>query len=165
MNIEQMLLIAAAVIYVIAKRFAGSPVGTRSLLIPLGLTAYGVYQLAGDPHAFGLTAVALLVIEAVIAVGAGAARAVTIKLYPHDGHLWQRYTVRTLAVWIGMIALRAGFLVAGHAVGVSLPEAGTILSMFGLSMVVESLLVSRRASATGVAIMPRQSRRSSVSVR
>ncbi len=165
MNIEQILLVAAVVIYIIAKRFAGSPVGARSLVLPVALTAYGVKELADQMHTVGVLSIALLAVEAVIALAAGAGRAVTIKLYPHDGHLWQRYTVWTLAVWIGMIALRVGFLAAGHVLGASLPEGGTIMITFGLSMVVESLLVSKRASATGVAIMPRRPRRSSVNVR
>jgi hypothetical protein len=165
MHVQQILLIVAAVIYVIARRFAGSPVGGKSMLLPLALAGYGLYEMSGDRHVASLTSIALLAVEALLSVGAGAARAVTIKLYPHEGHLWQRYTFLTLAVWIGMIALRFGFLAAGRGLGASLPETATAMFTFGLSMVIESLLVSRRAAATGVAIMPRQSRRSSASVR
>ena len=163
MSAVQVLLVAAVVIYVIGKRFAGSPVGAKSFVLPLVLAGYGISQLSGEgAHALGGLSLTLLVIEAVVALGAGAARAMTIKLYVRDGHLWQRYRLATLGVWIAMIALRLGFIAAGSALGASLPEAGTLMFTFGLSMVIESLLVSKRAAATGAPIMPRQPRRSSV---
>src|SRR5258707_219296 len=104
MDALQILLIAALVIFLIGRRFAGQPVGARSLLVPLILTGMGVKQLAGH-HGIGTGAVTLLGIEVLIAIAAGAARAATIKLYLRDGHLWQRYTPVTLAVWIAMIAI------------------------------------------------------------
>jgi hypothetical protein len=36
---------------------------------------------------------------------------------------------------------------------------GTIMATFGLSLLAESLVVQKRAAATGVAIMPSQSHR------
>jgi hypothetical protein len=157
MNAAQILLIAALVIFLIGRRFAGSPVGARSLLVPVGLTVWGFSQLSHQ-HGFGALDITLLSVEAVVAVAAGAARAATIKLYVRDGHLWQRYRLLTLGVWIAMIALRVGFIAAGDALGASLPTQGTLLVTFGLSLVVESLLVAKRAAATGTPIMPRQSR-------
>ncbi len=157
MHASQILLIAIVVIFLIGRRFAGSPVGARSLLVPVGLTAWGFSQLSHQHH-FGTLDVALLSVEAVVALAAGAARAATIKLYERDGHLWQRYQVTTLAVWVAMIGLRIGFVAAGSVLGASLPTQGTLLLTFGLSLVVETLLVAKRAAATGTPIMPRQSR-------
>jgi hypothetical protein len=163
MSAVQMLLVAAVVVYLIGKRFAGAPVGARSIVLPLVMAGYGLVQLAGKgDHALGVLSIALLAIEALISVGAGAARAATIKLYVRDGHLWQRYSIVTLGVWVAMVALRIGFIAAGNTFGAALPGVGTLLFTFGLSMVVESLLVSKRAAATGAAIMPRQPRRRSV---
>jgi hypothetical protein len=164
MDFVQILLIAAIVVWIIAKRFSGSPVGGRSLLVPLIMVGYGLVQL-DDAHAWGVASVTLLAVEAIVAVAAGVARGVTIELYVRDGHLWQRYRLVTLMVWIGMIALRLGFLAAGHALGASLPETGTILLTFGVSMLIETLVVARRAAATGAAIMPRRSRSTSIGAR
>jgi hypothetical protein len=161
----QMLIIAAIVIWMIVKRFAGSPVGSRSLLVPLVLTGYGLVTLAQTHPAIGATGIVLLAVEALVSVGTGMARAVTIKLFVRDGHLWQRYTPLTLGVWIVMIGIRIGFLVAGHGMGISLPEGATVMFSFGLSMVFESLFVAKRAAATGAAIMPRQPRRSRAGIR
>jgi hypothetical protein len=166
MSALEMVLIAAAVVYVIAKRFAGAPVGAKSVVLPLVLAGYGLVHIVGTGNrGLGAVAVTLLAVEALVSVGAGVARAATIKLYVRDGHLWQRYTVVTLGVWIALIALRVGFIAAGSALGAALPSAGTLMFTFGLSMVVESLVVSVRATATGAAIKPRQSRRRSVNAR
>ncbi|HEY2792685.1 MAG TPA: hypothetical protein VGJ28_10025 [Micromonosporaceae bacterium] len=166
MGSTQILLIVAIVVYIIVKRFAGAPVGAKTLVLPLVMAGYGLVQLAGAGHAAINTAsVALLVIEALVGIAAGVARGMTIHLYLRDGHLWQRYRVVTLLVWLGMVAVRIGLMAAGGLVGAHLPEAGTIFFSFGLSMVLETLVVGKRAAATGVPIMARQSRRPSVNAR
>ena len=157
MTETQILLVAALVIWMIGKRFAGSPVGSRSMLVPVGLTAYGLYEMRGG-H-FGPIDIALLAAELVVAIVAGALRGVTIKLYPKDGHLWQRYGVTTLMVWIALIALRFAFAFAAHHVGADLPIGATAMSTFGVSMLVETFVVQKRAMATGVPVMPRPERR------
>jgi hypothetical protein len=153
----QVLLVAAVVIWMIGRRFAGSPVGSRSMLAPIGLTAYGLYEMRGS-H-FGAPDIALLAAETVVAVVAGALRGVTIKLYPKDGHLWQRYGVTTLIVWIGLIALRFAFAFAGRHIGADLPIGATATATFGVSILVETLVVQKRALATGVPVRPRPDRR------
>jgi hypothetical protein len=158
MNALQIVLIAAVVIFLIGRRFVGAPVGSRTLALPIVLTAWGIEELSKQ-HTIGVGALALLAVEVLIGVAAGAARGMTIKLYPRDGHLWQRYTVVTLGVWIAMIAVRLGFLAAGRAMGVTLSETTAVMVTFGISMVIESLVVSSRAAATGTPIAPRRSRR------
>jgi hypothetical protein len=153
----QILIVAAVVIWMIIRRFAGSPVGAKTLALPIVLTVYGLVQLDQGRHGhFTTTEIALLAIEALVGVLAGVGRGVTIKLYERDGHLWQRYTVLTLAAWIGMIILRIGLAVGGHAMGAALPTGGTLMVTFGISLLIESLVVQKRAFATGVAIMPAQ---------
>ena len=153
----EILIVAAAVIWMIIRRFAGSPVGAKTLALPIALTIYGLVQLDQGRHGhFTTTEIALLAIEAVIGVLAGIGRGVTIKLYERDGHLWQRYTVLTLAVWIAMIAVRMGLAAGGHAIGVAVPTGGALTATFGVSLLIESLVVQKRAFATGVAIMPAQ---------
>lgn len=157
MTAVQIVLIAALVIFMIGRRFAGSPVGARTLLVPLVMTGWGVSQLSHQ-HGFGALDIMLLSAETLVAVAAGAGRAATIALYVRDGHLWQRYRLLTLGVWIAMIIVRVGFIAGGDALGASLPAGATLLVTFGLSMVVETLLVSKRAAATGAPIMPRRTR-------
>jgi hypothetical protein len=157
MDALQIVLVAAVVIFMIVRRFAGSPVQAKSLALP---TAYGIYSLDQDVHGrFTAAEIALLAVEAIIGLLAGLGRGATIQLYLRGGHLWQRYTIATLGVWIALIVLRIGLASGGHVIGVSLPMGGTIMATFGLSLLVESLVVQKRAAATGAAIMPQQSRR------
>jgi len=160
MDALQIVLVAAVVIFMIVRRFAGSPVQAKSLALPIALTAYGIYSLDQDVHGrFTAAEIALLAVEAFIGLLAGLGRGATIQLYLRGGHLWQRYTIATLGVWIALIVLRIGLASGGHVIGVSLPMGGTIMATFGLSLLVESLVVQKRAAATGAAIMPQQSRR------
>src|SRR5262249_25778807 len=150
-------IVAGAVIWMIIRRFAGSPVGAKTLALPIALTVYGLVQLDHGRHGhFTATEIGLLAIEALVGVLAGLGRGLTIKLYERDGHLWQRYTVVTLAVWIAMIAVRMGLAAGGHAIGAAVPTGGALTAVFGVSLVIESLVVQKRAFATGVAIMPAQ---------
>lgn len=157
MSDTQIVVVAALVVWMIVKRFAGSPVGAPSLLLPIGLTAYGLYEMRGT-H-FGAVDVVLLAAELVVGIVAGALRGVTIKLFPRDGHLWQRYGVATLVVWLAMIALRFAFGYAAHGLGASLPAGAAVMATFGVSILVETFVVQRRAAATGVPVLPVPARR------
>src|SRR5262245_10300995 len=106
MSALQILLVVAVVGWMIIRRFAGSPVAGASVAAPIALTAYGIYELDHGLHrTFHAADIGLLAIEAIIGLVAGLGRGATIKLFARDGHLWQRYTVLTLAVWIAMIAV------------------------------------------------------------
>lgn len=155
MNFEQVLLVAAVVVFVIARRFAGSPIGARSMLVPIALTIYGISQIHGPVRASDIV---LIAVELIISVAGGVVRGYTIKLYVHAGHLWQRYRVTTLLVWIAMIALRVGFAFAGHAEGARIAPGAAMIA-FGVSILVESLVVARRAAASGVPMLSRPDRR------
>jgi hypothetical protein len=161
MNAIPILIIAALLIFVIVRRFFGSPVRTGALLMPAIITGYGLITLlgGGPGHSFAAIDAGWLVSEILVGVAAGLARGATIKLYVRDGHLWQRYTVVTLLVWLAMIATRIGFVYGGHAVGATLSASSAAMVAFGLSFVVESLLVTKRVAASGVPIAPDQSRR------
>jgi hypothetical protein len=160
MNVLQILIVAAVVIWMIVRRFVGSPVQAKSLAAPIALTAYGVVQLNNGMHGhFSGADVSMLVAEAAVGLIAGLVRGATIKLYVRDGHLWQRYTLVTLGAWVAFIAARLAVAAGGNVIGASLPLGGTIMAAFGLSMLVESFVVQKRAQGTGAAIAPRPTRR------
>jgi len=156
---EQILVYAAIVVFIIVKRFAGSPVGSKTLVLPAIMTGYGLIIVFGNAHHVNAVSVGLIAVEVVVSIAAGFARAATIKLYMNDGHLWQRYTFVTLSVWILMVAVRIGFMALGDHLGASLNEGGMVLFAFGLSMLLETYLVTRRAQRTGAPILPRDARR------
>jgi hypothetical protein len=160
MNVLQILIVAAVVVWMIVRRFVGSPVQAKSLVAPIALTAYGLYELNGGMHGhFSGADIVMLAAEAAVGLIAGLGRGVTIKLYVRDGHLWQRYTIVTLGVWVAFVAARIAIAVGGNVIGASLPLGGTIMAAFGLSMLVESFVVQKRAVGTGAPIVPWQTRR------
>jgi hypothetical protein len=162
MDSAQIPVIAAVVVWIIAKRFAGAPVGSKSFVIPAVMVIYGFSQMHGRLSAVDI---GFLVVELVVALAAGLARGFSIRLYLRDGHLWQRYTLVTLGVWLAMIALRLGFAFGAAHLGATLSAGATVLVTFGLSMVIETLVVNKRAADTGHPILPQQSGRDRCTVR
>ena len=154
MHIPQLLLIAVVVVLVIGRRFVGQPLRAQSLLIPVGLTAWAGYQLV-DQHLTG-TDIGFLLICAVLGLASGSARAVTVLLYPRDGHLWMRYGWLTAAVWLASIALRIGLVAGGHLAGVGLSSASSTMFTLGVSLLAEVALVGYRAARTGIPYAARQ---------
>jgi hypothetical protein len=87
-------------------------------------------------------------------------RGLTVKVFVQNGHVWYRYTLTTLGVWLGMAALRVGQLFAGRAVHAdeAVLSAG-LLVVLGLSFLGEAAIVGRRAIATGAPFAPQGARR------
>jgi hypothetical protein len=151
MGAVEILLIVAAVVYVVAGRLAGQPLQAKRLVvIPAAMTIYGLTQL-GHPAAI---AILTLVVEAVIGFGLGLLRGITIHVYERAGHLWFRYRPLTLAIWAATIAVRVVIAVGAHLIGVNLPTLGAILVSFGLSLFGEAAVVAVRAQRLGVPYAP-----------
>jgi hypothetical protein len=154
MDIGQIALVAAVVVYLVVRRFTGQPLQAKALLVPLALTVFGTYQLRGD-HLSALD-VGFLLVSAIIGLAAGAVRGATIRIYTRDGHLWQRYRLVTLGVWIATIGLRFGLSAGGHAIGVDLSSGATLMLMLGVSLLAEGGVVASRAARTGIPYAPRR---------
>ena len=145
------VLVLAAVGYVLASRIAGQPVNTRRLLVLPGvLTAMGLLQLAGvvsagmRPQDLGLLAVGLAA-----AAGFGAARGTTVTVAVRDGRPWLRYRAVTLALWAATIAVRVGLTVLAHAAGSTVAGSGpALLLSAGVTLLAEGAVVAHRAFTT-----------------
>jgi hypothetical protein len=151
MTYVQVVLIAAVIVFVIARRFAGSPVRAQSFVLPAGLAVYGLVQLRGA-HV-GVTDIGFLAVEILLSLAVGAARGTTIALFVREGVLWQRYRWATLAAWVGAIALRVGLTVVGHLAGVHVVSSSLLL-VLGLSLLAEALVVGYRAQRHGAPLAP-----------
>jgi hypothetical protein len=147
MNIIQILLIAGLVVFIIVRRFAGQPVASKSSILPVGITVWGLIQMRGS-H-LGAADMAFLAIEVLVAIGVGLARGATIQLYTRAGQLWQRYRWTTLVVWLAAIAVRIGLAIGGHLMGVHVVNQ-SLMFVLGLSFIAEGALVAWRAAQTGV---------------
>jgi hypothetical protein len=147
------VLIVAAVGYVLWSRMQGRPLKLRRMLVlPVVLMVLGITDLTGSsaPH---LTPkdIAFLVVGVAIAAGLGAARGATIELYPQQGELWQRYRRTTVGLWIVLIAIRLTLIVIASAVGASAGGGtNTLLLTLGVSLLAEAAIVGPRARSTGL---------------
>jgi hypothetical protein len=147
------LLVVAAVGYVLWSRMKGRPLKLkRVLVLPVILMVLGITDLTGSsaPH---LTPkdIAFLVVSAAIAAVLGAARGATIELYPQQGELWQRYRRITVGLWIILIAIRLIVIVIASAVGASAGAGtSTLLLTLSVSLLAEAAIVGPRALSTGL---------------
>lgn len=147
------LLVVAAVGWVLWSRMKGQPLKTKRLLVlPAVLTVLGITDLTGSsaPH---LTPkdIGFLVASAAVSAILGAARGATIVIYPHDGELWQRYRPVTVVLWISLIAAKLALIAVAAAAGAS-AGGGTssLLLTLGISLLAEAAIVGPRALSTGL---------------
>jgi membrane protein CcdC involved in cytochrome C biogenesis len=165
MNATTLLIAVAVIVLLMVRRFMGEPLEARRLILPpVILVILGGYSLsqidfpAAAQHP--VTDGAVLGLGAVVAVLGGVVRGLTVRVFVQNGHVWYRYTLVTLAVWLGLVVLRIGQLFAGRALHAdqAVLSAGLLL-VLGLSFLGEAAIVGRRAIATGAPFAPRGARR------
>ncbi|PXX65544.1 uncharacterized protein DUF1453 [Nocardia tenerifensis] len=153
MSIGLMIGIIAGAIVLIVKRFMGEPVDARdTFLTPLILVGVGVYSVTKVDDLGGIDIV-WLVVGGVVGIAFGAVRGTTTVLFARDGHLWQRYTVKTLVVWAVSAIAGFGITLLGHATGMH-HDAKPITLSIGIGMLGEMLTLGLRALSTGVPFAP-----------
>ncbi|MFD2419643.1 DUF1453 domain-containing protein [Amycolatopsis pigmentata] len=145
----EIVLIIAAVGYVLARRLLGEPVDARrTLLLPAVLTGVGFTDLtkvAQSPVSIGF-----LVGTTVISLVLGLLRGASIRVFEKDGVVHLRYTVTTLVLWAANLVVKFG---AGFALGLADPKAehaassGLMLTL-GAGLLVEGLAVMSKAMRT-----------------
>ena len=137
----QIVIAVLVVGYILHRRFVGSVLEARRLLVlPLILAAVGVAGL-GDLHALSASGVALLVAGTAVSVVLGLVRGATVRVADRDGVVWMRYRGVTVALWVLTIAVKIGLAVVAHGADAS---SGAVLSL-GLGIVAESVVILLRA--------------------
>ena len=153
----QIAIAAAVLVLVVARRFTPRPIrgNARRWRLPLIMCAIGAWDLVSlgrhtPPIKITGTDLAFLVVGAAISGALGLLRGTTIRIYPLNGQLVQRYSPVTAALWIGTIAVRLGMDLAATSFGVAKDVASaSLLLMFGISLLGESLIVAARTGQTG----------------
>ncbi|GLW06861.1 hypothetical protein Misp01_19910 [Microtetraspora sp. NBRC 13810] len=148
MTATNIVLVLAAVVFVLYRQMRVRTVNAPGMrvvalaMIAIGLTSGGVI----DPAHVALSVV-LLAVECVAAVGFGAVRAATIRIWRDEaGVLWSQGTAWTLAGWAGSFLTRLALLGVAHVLGlVTAPTS--ILLFVGMTIGAQALLVARRARA------------------
>jgi hypothetical protein len=142
----EIVLIVAAVGYVLVRRMLGEPAeGRRMLLLPAVLAVIGLSDAQGtlnNPVQLGF-----LVVTVAISVLLGALRGVSIHVSDRDGIVFVRYTVLTIVLWAINLAVKFGanFVLdmVDHADAATL--GNTLLLTLGIGMLVEGVTVLGRA--------------------
>ncbi|MGH8879085.1 MAG: DUF1453 domain-containing protein [Stackebrandtia sp.] len=146
-------VVIVAVGYVIAKRMSGEPLNARDLGgPPLILTAIGVFQLTKVDDLTGVD-IGWLVASALVGIACGVLRGATIVLFTREGVLWQRYTGKTIGVWLLSLIASGGFGLLATAAGMH-ADAKPLMLSIGVGMLGEMLSVGLRALSTGKPFSP-----------
>jgi hypothetical protein len=142
----EIIVIIAAIGYVLARRLIGEPAeGKRMLLIPAILTVVGVVDLAQVSQS--PVSIGFLVGAAVVSAAIGLLRGASVRVFERDGIVFMRYRVTTVVLWAVNFAIRFG---ASFVLGMIDPKAahatssGLLLTL-GIGMLVEGLGVLSKA--------------------
>ena len=147
--VADVLLIAAAVVWILARQVQVARVKPRLLwLTPLLLAFFGIRSLPAStwhvPADLGLLAV-----SAVISIGLGVWRGQTIRVWRDaDGTSWRQGSALTLVLWGALIVARG--LLYGIGVAVGHREAtnlGAILVALALSFAAQNAVTALRMNA------------------
>jgi len=143
----EIVVIIAAVGYVLARRLLGEPAeAKRMLVLPLVLFAVGLTELAKVAQT--PVSIAFLVGTTAIGVLLGLLRGASVRVYEQDGIVFARYTVLTIVWWAASFAVRFG---ASFVLGLVDPAAahatgnGLLLTL-GAGMLAEGLVVLAKAA-------------------
>jgi hypothetical protein len=147
--VADVLLIAAAVVWILARQVQVARVKPRLLwLTPVILAFFGIRSLPSStwhvPADLGL-----LALSAAISLGLGVWRGQTIKVWRDaDGTWWRKGSALTLVLWGALIVARG--LLYGVGVAVGHREAtnlGAILVVLALSFAAQNAVIALRMNA------------------
>ncbi|MEZ0110202.1 hypothetical protein ABH920_004217 [Catenulispora sp. EB89] len=143
------VLIIAAVGYVMARRVAGEAAqAKRMLVLPAVLVALGFSDVSKAGHS--PAALAFLIGTAVVSIAFGALRGLSTRLSEKDGIAYVHYTGVTIALWVANLAAKFGLnavfkTVNPHAAASS---GNSLLLTLGAGMFLEGAVTLYRAMHT-----------------
>jgi hypothetical protein len=144
-SLADLLLIAAAVVWILARQVTRQPVKPRLLVVvPLLLGYAGLRAVPGQLWHTPAD-VALVGVGALVAVGLGLVRGTTIRVWHEADGWWRRGTRTTLLLWGALLGVRLVLAVADRATGH--PEAsgaGVLLCSLALSFAAQNAVVLAR---------------------
>ena len=116
--------------------------------LPLVLGVIGLFTLAsyaGDHHVTSAAWAWLLGTLAVGAIGLGALRGLTMRVWPSNGWVMRLGTAPTMALWLAtLLALFVADAAGNHSGATDLVSAGFLVYL-GLTLAMQSYVVFRRA--------------------
>jgi hypothetical protein len=151
MTSADLVLAALVVVWIISRQVRTAQVRPRVLVVvPLVLLWAGVRGLQADAaHLTDPVSLALLGATAAAALGLGAWRGVTLRVWrAPDGTWWRRGTALTLVLWLLVLAVRGGLAAAGYATGhPQTSGVSVLLCSLALSFAAQNAVTLLRTSA------------------
>jgi len=150
----EIVLILAAVCYVMVRRMIGEPAqGKRMLILPAVLVVIGLSDVSGQLKT--PLAILFLLATAAISVVIGALRGASVRISQRDGLAFIQYTWVTVALWAANLVIKFG---ANFVLGAVDPKDAAAVSnslflTLGAGMLVEGLVVLSRALRGGTRVM------------
>jgi membrane protein CcdC involved in cytochrome C biogenesis len=142
-----LVVVALVLVLVVARQFRERPVSGRQAVVPLVLTAVGLYTLVQAHPAVTALGVVLTAVELVATAGLGVLRGNSVRLFERDGVLMQRGGAPTLVLWVVTIGVRIGLGALAAALGAGALTSATLTLSFGISLLVQALVLQRRTAA------------------
>lgn len=142
----EVVLIIAAIGYLMVRRLTGEPAqAKRMLILPAVLSVIGLNDLSG--HVKTPLSLGFLTATAAVAVLLGAARGASVRISQRDGLAFVRYTGFTVLLWGVNLAVKLGANLALHiAAPHDADVAGnSLLFTLGLGILAEGLVILYRA--------------------
>lgn len=142
----EIIIIIAAVLYVMISRLMGEPAqAKRMLLVPAVLIVIGLLDVS--KAAQSPTSIAFLVGTATVSAAIGLLRGASIRVFVKEDIVYMRYTVTTVFLWVLNFAIRFG---ASFVLALVDPKAGQAMSnglmlTLGAGLLVEGLAVLSKA--------------------
>lgn len=142
------LLIAAAVVWILAKQVRPAPVKTRLLVAaPLIMAYFGIKNTPASTWKDEAD-LAFIAIGAVFSIALGLWRGTTIRVWREsDGSWWRAGSKYTLYLWGALLAVRAVLVGAADSTGHKAADGlGPILVSLALSFAAQSVVIAMRMS-------------------
>jgi hypothetical protein len=145
----EVVLILAAVCYILARRMIGEPAqAKRMLILPAVFLVIGLSDVSGDTQS--MVSILFLAGTGAISVVLGALRGASVRVSERDGLAFIRYTGVTVGLWVVNLVIKFG---ANFALGtVDAHDAASVSnSLFltlGAGMLVEGVVVLARVLRT-----------------
>ena len=150
----EIVLIVAAVGYLMVRRLIGEPAQAKQMLIlPAILSVVGLSTVSGEVKT--AASLVFLVGTAAISVVLGVLRGVSVRISRRDGTAFVRYTPVTVGLWVANIVVKIGVNLALDAFDPQ--DAGgvsnSMLLTIGAGILAEGLVVLYRALRAGHQVM------------
>ncbi|MFB9925483.1 DUF1453 domain-containing protein [Amycolatopsis halotolerans] len=150
----EIVLIVAAIGYLMVRRLIGEPAQAKQMLIlPAVLSVVGLSTLSGEVKT--PASMVFLVGTAAVSVALGVLRGMSVRISRRDGTAFVRYTALTVALWVANIVVKIGVNLALDAFD---PQdaggvANSMLLTIGVGILAEGLVVLYRALRAGHQVM------------